>query len=352
MLGIDARAARVAWTTALVLLALYGIYLIRGTLVVFTVALLFAYLLYPMVDWISGRFPARSRTAALAVAYALATALIVLMVGGVGARVAAEARSLASNPPNVQASLAAFRLEHPTLEPLVTAAEGLVRDNLNDVLAEAPRLAVRLLSASGSVIYVVLVPILSFFLLKDGPRIREALVGILPLGREAAQGLLNDIHILLLQYMRALLYLCIATLVVFSIVLSLIGVPYSLLLASIAFPLEFVPMVGPLTAAVTIIAVSALSGYAHVWWVVVFLGFYRLFQDYVLSPHLMSEGVEMHPLLVIFGILAGEEIAGITGIFLSIPMLALARLGYHRLSRHKVEPNGPGTTMYPDSTEP
>jgi predicted PurR-regulated permease PerM len=73
-----------------------------------------------------------------------------------------------------------------------------------------------------------------------------------------------------------------------------------------------------------------VSGYAHGWWVVIFLGLYRLFQDYVLSPHLMSKGVELHPLMIILGVLAGGEIGGIPGIFLSIPVLALIRLLYHR----------------------
>ena len=332
MLGIDARAARAAWTVALVLIVLYAVYLIRSTLVVFSIALLFAYLLYPLVDFISRRFPARSRTPALAIAYVGVIGLIVLLTGVVGNRVAVEARSLRAKPPDVHAFLAGFRVQHPALAPMVEVAEGLVRDNLDSVLAEAPRLAVRVLSASGSVIYVVLVPILSFFLLRDGRRMRDTLVEMLPLSREAGVELLKDIHVLLLQYMRALLYLCGTTLVVFSVVLSAMGVPYALLLAVIAFPLEFVPMVGPVAAAVTIIAVSALSGYAHVWWVIVFLGVFRILQDYVLSPHLMSEGVELHPLLVIFGVLAGGEIGGVTGIFLSIPVLALARLGYHRFS--------------------
>ena len=332
MLGIDAKAARAAWTVALVLIVLYAVYLIRSTLVVFSIALLFAYLLYPLVDFISRRFPARSRTPALAIAYAGVIGLIVLLTGAVGNRVAVEARSLRAKPPDVHAFLAGFRVQHPALAPMVGVAEGLVRDNLNRALAEAPRLAVRVLSVSGSVIYVVLIPILSFFLLRDGRRIRDPLVEMLPLSREAGVELLKDIHVLLLQYMRALLYLCGTTLVVFSVVLSAMGVPYGLLLAVIAFPLEFVPMVGPVAAAVTIIAVSALSGYAHVWWVIVFLAVFRILQDYVLSPHLMSEGVELHPLLVIFGVLAGGEIGGVTGIFLSIPVLALARLGYHRFS--------------------
>ena len=68
------------------------------------------------------------------------------------------------------------------------------------------------------------------------------------------------------------------------------------------------------------------AGYPHVLWVVIFLGIYRMFQDYVLSPHLMSKGVELHPLLVIFGVFAGGEIGGVAGIFLSVPALALMRL--------------------------
>jgi predicted PurR-regulated permease PerM len=332
MLGIDRRAARAVWTAALVLIALYAIWMIRSTIVTFTIAIMFAYLLFPLVDFISRRFPAGSRTLVLTAAYAIATAIIVLLIASVGTRVAREARSLAANPPDVRAYLGTFRVNHPSLDPFVEAAEGLARDNLDVVLQRVPGVALRLVSVSGSLIYVILVPILSFFLLRDSMRLRDALIEMLPLSRADADGLLADIHKLLLQYMRALLYLCGTTLITFSIVLSAIGAPYALLLASIAFVLEFVPLAGPLTAAITITGVSLLSGYPHMLWLILFLGVYRLFLDYVLSPHLMSEGVEIHPMLVIFGILAGGEVAGITGMFLSIPALALARLGYHRLT--------------------
>src|SRR3569833_2476357 len=104
------------------------------------------------------------------------------------------------------------------------------------------------------------------------------------------------------------------------------SVPYAMLLSTIAFLCEFVPLLGPLTAAGVIIAVSALSGYGHVLWVAIFLGIFRLIQDYIISPKLMGSGVELHPMLVIFGVLAGAEIAGVAGVFLSIPVLALLRL--------------------------
>ena len=134
--------------------------------------------------------------------------------------------------------------------------------------------------------------------------------------------------------MRSLLLLCLATLVSFSIVLSLMGVHYSVLLASIAFTLEFVPLAGPLAAAAIIVGVSYFSGYAHpLWWIVAFLGFYRVFLDDVVSPHLMRRGVKLHPLLVLFGVFAGGEIGGIAGIFLSVPVLALMRLLYYEMHK-------------------
>ena len=145
-----------------------------------------------------------------------------------------------------------------------------------------------------------------------------------------------DAHTLLLQYMRALLFLCLATLITFSIVLTIMGVPFSFLLAFVAFPLEFVPLVGPLIAAAIIIGVSAFSGYSNIIGVIIFLAVYRIFQDYVLSPHLMSRGVQLHPLLVIFGVFAGGEIGGIPGVFLSVPALALMRLLWHDLRKRRV----------------
>jgi Predicted permease len=66
---------------------------------------------------------------------------------------------------------------------------------------------------------------------------------------------------------------------------------------------------------------------------VIFLVIYRFFQDYVLSPHLMSEGVELHPLMVIFGALAGEQIAGVWGMFLSVPVIAILRLVIVRIRK-------------------
>ena len=94
---------------------------------------------------------------------------------------------------------------------------------------------------------------------------------------------------------------------------------------------------GPLVAGLVITLVALLTGYAHIWWVVLFLVGFRLVQDYIINPHLMSQGVEIHPLAVLFGVLAGEQIAGIPGMFFSVPVIAALRIIVVRMRRNKFE---------------
>ena len=120
---------------------------------------------------------------------------------------------------------------------------------------------------------------------------------------------------LLAQYMRALVLLGLLASVAYGACFSVMGIPYGILLAAVAFPLEFIPMVGPLAGAAIVLLVAGLSGSPHLLAISLFLVAFRFFQDYVVSPQLLSAGMKLHPLLVIFGVLAGGSIAGVAGSF-------------------------------------
>jgi predicted PurR-regulated permease PerM len=117
--------------------------------------------------------------------------------------------------------------------------------------------------------------------------------------------------------------------------LTATSAPFPILLAGFAALLEFIPAVGPFVGGVTMLVVTSLAGYPHFWLLVIFLAVYRIFQDYVLSPYLMSTGVKIPPMLVLFGVLAGEQIAGIPGMFFSVPAMAALRLVVLRLRRRR-----------------
>jgi predicted PurR-regulated permease PerM len=340
MLGVDRHALKAAWTVFLFALVVVLVYLIRDTLVVFALALFLAHLLAPVVDLVASYVPRRvSRTATLGILYLLTIAAVVALLIPIGSKIGEQAASLAARLPE---ALKQDPLEHLPLPGWLEVARPRLTELLRtrmeelgqDVLPMLSRAGEQILLGLGSLLSLILVPILSFFFVKDSASIRQALVEAMAAPyRPLTEEILDDLHRLLVQYIRALVLLAGATFVSHAVVLSAMGVPYSFLLAGIAAILEFIPVLGPLAGAVIMLTVSAFTGYPHLLWIALFVPVYRVFQDYVLSPYLMSSGVEIHPLLVLFGVLAGEQVAGIPGMFFSVPVMAALRVILVRLRR-------------------
>ena len=190
-------------------------------------------------------------------------------------------------------------------------------------------------SGARYILYVIVIPILSFFFLKDGRAIVANVVEGIADGnrRQVVRDILDDISLLLGHYIRALVILSMCTFAAYFVFLAITGAPYAVLLAGLAAVFELIPVIGPLFAGFVTVFVAGFSGYPHVWWFVIFWPLYRLFQDYVVSPWLMGAGVKLNPLLVLFGVLAGEQIAGVAGMFFSVPVIATLRVVYLRLER-------------------
>src|SRR5579883_1662182 len=121
MLGFDRKAARYIWTAALVLLLFSLVYLVRKTLFVFIVAVLFAYLLSPLVNVLDRFLPTRTRTFALTLAYVIFVGIVVLMSIQIGSRIIAQAKALEKDLP---AKLSAWEHPSPELSPAMNSSFG------------------------------------------------------------------------------------------------------------------------------------------------------------------------------------------------------------------------------------
>lgn len=339
---LDGRVLRAVWTIFVFVLAIALIYLTRSVLVIFTLAIFLAHLIAPLVDRVERHTPRSvSRTLSLAIVYLVLIGIALAILIPVGTKIGEQAAALAGRLPEV---LKSDPLSHiplprwlevwrPRLTAFTTEQTAGIGDEILPVLKQ---LGPGILAGLGSLAAVVLIPILSFFFLKDGLLMRDAIVECFqPRRRSLAEEILGDLHLLVAQYIRALVLLAMAAFVSYSVVLSVLGVPYAILLASVGGVLELIPFFGPLAAAVIALLVAGASGYSHVLWLLIFFIVYRLFQDYVLSPYLLSSGVELHPLLVIFGVLAGERVAGVPGMFFSVPVIAALRIVIVRMRRRK-----------------
>jgi predicted PurR-regulated permease PerM len=333
MLGFDVCTARKVWTASLIALLFLVIYVASSTLLVVVFAVFFSYLVYPMVDLLERVRPRRvPRVASIALVFVVVVAIIAVVGSLFGVRLQDEATRLLAQLPALMKSDVPnrFPLPHflePLRERIVDFVRGQIEAGSDKAVPVARSVGLGVVHAASNLIYLVLVPILSFLLIKEGPQMRDALLQLLaPRHRTLWEAIVTDLNVLLSRYVRALLFLSLATLTSYGVAFSLMGVPYAFLLAVSAGLLEFVPFAGPLAAVALALVVAGFGGYPHLLGLVIFIGLYRLFQDYVLNPYLMSEGVEVSPFLVIVGLLAGDQLGGVAGIFLAVPVIATLKI--------------------------
>jgi predicted PurR-regulated permease PerM len=299
-------------------------------------AIFFAYLMSPLVNRLETVL--RSRVAAIAVIYALLLVLVVVFFVLVGPKVTREGARLGQSLPTLLTQLSSGQIaqqlgaEHGWNKKSIDLAQSFLLSRSAQITQLAQRIGLRVADVFKQAWLFFVVPLLSIFFLKDGRSFSDFLLSTVQSRpqREFLENVLNDLNQMLAHFIRAQLTLAALTLVMYSTVLGIMGVPYALVLGTLGGVLEFIPVVGPLAAALAIVGVALLMSYQHWLILIVFLGIWRLIQDYVSSPRIMGESMELHPLAAIFGVMAGGEVAGILGIYLSIPVMAGLRIIFRR----------------------
>lgn len=330
-----------------VAVGLWALYQLASLVIVLMVSALFAYVIAPLVHLaerpirIAGRARHLPRTAAIALIY-------VFLAGGIAAGAAIllpsatqQADDMIARAPAYAQSIVAWkhnwsryygRLRIPaelrqSIDQSLLAAGAAA-------LASARESSLALVGTLSSLIWLLLIPILAFFLLKDAASFRRTIVRALPHRvRLRAHRLFEELNTTLAAYIRAQLLACVLVGSLCGLVFAALGIPYPVLLGVLAGILEFIPLIGPLLLAVVASMVAALHTPVLALWAVAFLGALRLVEDYVIYPRLIRRGIQLHPLTVILAVLAGAELNGVAGVFLSVPIVAIGSVVY----RHWLE---------------
>ncbi len=327
------------------------LYALQGVILLLVLSMFFAYLIAPLVELISrpitlaGHRWLIPRALAIGIVYLVLFASIgaasYVLLPRLGTQVTEFGQQVPTYMAHARDQLQALRyFINPDRFPQH------VRETVEKTLARTTEAAgdylgsgfAGLLPLLAYLPWLILIPILAFFLLKDAEAFRRSILLVLPRGRLRGRGaeLFEDINDTLAAYIRAALLGCLLIGVVCTIGFMTIGVRYALLLGVLAGLLEFIPLVGPLVVAVGTSLVASFHSIGQAVVVLLFLGMLRLAQDYVIFPRLVRRGIHMHPLGVILAVLCGAELAGIAGIFLAIPVVAVLSVSY----RHWLEYRG------------
>lgn len=342
---------RVILVILLVYILIQVISIITGIILLLVLSIFFAYLVSPMVEFIrrprkmGERTIAIPKVAAISISYVAIIAAIVFAIFVIVPSISNQFPEFAAQAREYWQSLAA-----KTQQLVEYSRSRRMPDKVVDALNSAvPKVSDTVLHTvtnlfSASVVYLIylpwliLIPILAFFLLKDADSFRRSALLMLPRGRWRWRGdeFFQDVNSTLAAYIRAQLTACLLIGIVCGIGFTLLGLPGGLVMGFIAGVLEFIPLAGPLVVAImaTLLALFH-AGPFNAFLVLLFLGVLRVIHDYAVYPKLIGQGIHLHPLAVIFAILAGEKLAGVAGIFLAIPVVAILTVSYRHWMEHR-----------------
>ncbi len=349
--GLQTRVIlRVILIALAVAAMLWMLYALEGVILLIVLAIFFAYLIAPLVEFVHrpfkfyGKEHVMPRVLAVGIVYlvlfgALGTSLYFLLP-----RLGEQITEFGKQAPTY---LATAKGRAQTLQgiyqryQLPPATREAVNNTITRTVEAAGEYArTALLAIVGLLAYIpwlILIPILAFFLLKDADNFRRAALQMLPVGRWRWRGdeLFQDMNSTLAAYIRAQLTACLLIGAVSTIGFAIIGLKYWLALGIIAGLLEFIPLAGPLVLAIVAIIIASFSSTNEAIYVGVFLLVLRGIEDYVVYPRIIGQGIHLHPLAVILAILCGAELAGVAGIFLAIPVVAIISVSYGHMLEHK-----------------
>jgi putative permease len=327
--------------TGLVLLALLaGIWILSYSGMVITpliLAILLSILLNPMVVMLERR--GLNRTAAVALILAALAILLAVALTFLAPIIAHEVKTLSGLVQNeTPASLMEkFKIllqrNLPWLKNpgLTTQIIGRAEQFLYSLLNQSIHLLPSIIPVA---ITLVLIPFMTFFLLKDGRRLKTSFIRVLPNRYfEMAVNLLHKIDGQLSSYIRGqvLVSLCIGTLA--AAALAILGIPNFLLIGAVAGLANMIPYFGPIVGAIPaiILNVVAKGSLGAALPVIAAFLIIRLIDDTLISPNILGRSMHIHPLLVIIVIFTGGEMFGIMGLLLCIPVTGIIKVSIQEL---------------------
>jgi predicted PurR-regulated permease PerM len=345
---------------------LWGLYALRTILLLLFLSLLLSYLLEPIVrTFTRGRLPLghlvlpfprvpRLLTICLVYLFGLAAMTTLSLVflpialkegGSLIQSVPAYVTFLQETTDHLAALYDRYNL--PTAwRPLVNT--GLAR-GVQTVLSILQALVTELTTALSRAWWLLIPPLLAFFLLQDSGRLRGGFFRFFsqPEQRQRVAEILEAIEEVLATFIRTQFALCVLMGLWIIGLLTFLRIPYSFLLGLLAAVLEFIPVFGPLLAGIIICLVAVVREPLLAVWVLLALVCLRVVQDYIVVPRVMGQHIHLHPAMIIVAVLCGAELAGTAGVFLATPVAAIIRvllLTWQRTRNSAMTPPAP----YPD----
>jgi predicted PurR-regulated permease PerM len=331
---------RIVALIVLVLLALV-FYRFRDVLLPLVIALLLAFILDPIVDFLVDRFRLPRGIATTLVFLVLIAALLGIVAAPVTAvpSIQKMVRSVQFDLDRIINETAAF-----FERPLVIRGYSLDLSAVFEELSSALRSFVGLVAegtldvvfsiASGA-FWLLFIMMVAFYLLRDADQLVEQVDQLAPPGyRDDVVRLRQQITEVWNAFLRGQLVMGLFMIAITTVVCMVIGLPYAWALGLLAGVTEFIPSVGPIIAAIPAVILALFDdttflSLSNAWFALLVAGLYAVIQQIegnVLLPRILGRSLNLHPIFVLLAIIIGGSTSGILGMLLAAPILATFRV--------------------------
>lgn len=329
------------WMAAgLVLLFAFIIWQIHTIVAPLIIALLLAYVLNPSVGGIM-RVAKVSRTVATLIVYFWLLVLLVALPVLLIPPIVEQIRALNLDFRAILQELGEILEQYQTIDilgftidlpQLYTGLQGQLASLLAALASQSINI---IFGAASSLLWLIFILVVSFYILRDADRLNRYLEGLIPPGyRQEVNGLRREMGEIWDSFLRGQIILSLTVGVLIWGAMELVGVRNALVLGILAGILEVIPNIGPILAAIPAVILSLFQGSTNLpldntWFALLVAGIYVVIQQVennLLVPRIIGDSVNLPASMVLIGAVAGASVAGLLGIFLAAPVMATLRV--------------------------
>lgn len=298
----------------------------------FLISALLAYLLNPIVYYFEKRGTKRIYSVILVYCIFLCLAIVIGLV--IIPKLFKDVSVLVENIPvyTKQFNKLYQKFQHGFINSnLPQGIKDIIDDNImlvqNMVLTFLHNVADSLINFFSQLFNFIIVPVLTFYMLKDSEYFKNQLILVIPKSkRSKILQLFRDIDNVFGKYIRGQIFICSVVGILTTIALVLIKVKYSLILGIFASISNIIPYFGPIIGMIPTLIFALLDSPTKAFYAA---GAYLLVQQIesgIITPKIIGESVGIHPIYVIMALIIGGKVFGVVGLIIAVPFAAVIKL--------------------------
>ncbi len=322
----------------LVILFFLFLYILKDVFIIFLFALIIASAIAPFANWLEDKgFPRLLGVLILFLTFIILVAfLLSLVVPFVSQEVSQLLTALPETLSKLSSSLERAQEGAPKYLDFVSEIQNILETFSTYLQQSAQSVVGLIISVFGGVTSFIAILIISFYLSVTKNGIESFLGSIVPDKYEAyAINLWKRSEIKVGRWLQGQMLLGLIMGLVVYVGLSLMGIKYALILGLLAAILEIVPIVGPVLAAIPAVFLAFLQDPSLGLWIVVFYIAAQQLENHLLVPVVLGKTVGLNPVVVIIALLVGQQLAGIPGMILSVPLATVIVEMLDDFAKHK-----------------